>query len=649
MPEFTKLFEPGKMGKIELKNRIIFAPCGTHYSTHYGYISEQQLNYYAERAKGGTGLLIIEGASCRKRGKPGRILVNDDKFIPGMAKLAKICHDNGAKVVMQMSSHQGSMDEVDSASPSGLPHPFAGWSTSIPKKTRMITVADLEELAVEYGEAARRIMEAGFDGVVIHGANGYLPCELLSRRFNKRTDAYGGDLKGRAKFLLDLARLTREKTSPDFAVLMRLMGSDRVSKPGDEGWDKKDTVELCKLMEANGITAINITSGSQETPEWSCPPYFMPNGCNVDITSAVKKAGVKMPIWVTGKIMTPALAEQILRDGDADYICIARGLIADPFWPIKAKEGRVEDITPCICDDRCLEDVMVDWQPMSCTVNPMVGKEQEFHAKMPRLTQKKKVLIVGGGPGGMQAAIIAAQRGHKVTIWEKGKELGGQLIIAAVPPDKEDLGNLLNYLRLQVTKAGVKVVLNKKATPAAIKAFAPDSVIVAVGSTPWVPPIPGINGKNVLNCRQVLSGEKEIGKNVVEIGAGHVGCETCFFMAEKKGAKVVMTFPEQAIEAKFWMFKKYFLDKLAKDNTKVYPHVQYKQITPEGVEIITEDGVTMFLKCDTVVLSTGSTPDANFGKSLRGKFMDYAEIGDCVKPRKIREALEEGIWAAVNL
>jgi 2,4-dienoyl-CoA reductase-like NADH-dependent reductase (Old Yellow Enzyme family)/thioredoxin reductase len=648
MPEFTKLFAPGKIGNIEVKNRIVFAPCGTHYSSHYGAITEQQLNYYAERAKGGTGLIIIEGASCRKRGKPGRILVNDDKFIPGMAKLAKIIHDNGAKCVMQMSSHQGSMDEVDSASPSGLPHPFAGWSTSIPKKTRMITVADLEELAVEYGEAAQRIMLAGFDGVVIHGANGYLPCELLSKRFNKRTDAYGGDLRGRAKFLLDLVRLTRQKTAPDFNVLIRLMGSDRVNKPGDEGWGKDDTVALCKLMEEAGVNCINITSGSQETPEWSCPPYFMPDACNVDITSAVKASGVKTPIMISGKIMTPALSEQILLDGDADYICSARTLIADPFWPTKAKEGRVEDICPCICDDRCLEDVMIDFQPMSCTVNPMVGKEVEFHAKQPRVTKKKKVLIVGGGPGGMQAAIIAAQKGHNVTLWEKGEALGGQLILAAIPPDKQDLGNLLTYFRTQVAKTGVKVVLNKTATAAAVKKFAPDAVIVGVGSTPWVPPIVGIKGKNVVNCRDVLSGKVKVGKKVVEIGAGHVGCETCFFMAEN-GAEVVMTFPEPAIEAKFWMFKKYFLDKLAKDKVTIYPHVQYKKITPEGVYITTEDCKDIFIECDTVVLSTGSTPDNALAKQLKGKFSDFAEIGDCVKPRKIREAIEEGIWAAVQL
>jgi NADPH-dependent 2,4-dienoyl-CoA reductase/sulfur reductase-like enzyme len=402
-------------------------------------------------------------------------------------------------------------------------------------------------------------------------------------------------------------------------------------------------------MEANGITAINITSGSQETPEWSCPPYFMPDGCNVDVTSAIKKSGVKIPIWVSGKIMTPALAEQILQDGDADFICSARSLIADPHWPNKAKEGRVEDICPCICDDRCLEDVMVDFQPMSCTVNPMVGKEKEYHAKLPRVTKKKKVLIIGGGPGGMQAAVIAAQKGHHVTLWEKSNAIGGQLILAAIPPDKQDLGNLLTYLRTQVVKTGVKVVLNKGATAEDVKKFAPDAVIVAVGSTPWVPPIPGIKGKTVVNCREVLSGQKEVGKNVVAIGAGHVGCETCFFLAEKKGVNVIMTFPEPAIEAKFWMFKKYFLDKLAKDNVKIYPHVQYKRITADGVEIITEDGVEMFLPADNVVLSTGSTPDNALAKSLKGKYLDFAEIGDCVEPRKIREALEEGIWAAVSL
>ena len=650
MAEFTKLFEPGMMGKVELKNRIIMAPCGTHYSTHYGMVSPAQLTYYAERAKGGAGLIIIEGASTRKIGKPSRILVNDDKYIPNLKKLANVIHEAGAKAVMQMSSHQGSYDEVDPASPSGIPHPYAGWSPSIPKHARAITVPELEELVVEYGEASRRIMEAGFDGVMIHGANGYLACELLSRVFNKRADAYGGDLRGRAKYLLDMIRETRKKTSPDFPVILRLMGSDRLSKiGGTDGWSIEETVELCKIVEENGGTAVNITSGSAVTPEWSGPAYYMPSGCNTDITEAVKKSGVKIPVWITGKIMEPALAEEILRDSKADFIVMGRALIADPYWPAKVKDGRIEDIVPCICDSRCREHVMVDFVPMSCTVNPIVGKEREFQSKLPRVTKVKKVLVLGGGPGGMQAAIIASQKGHHVTLWEKSSALGGQLILAAIPPDKQDLGNFLTYLKVQLAKSGVQVALNKEATPEAVQKFAPDAVIVAVGSTPWSPPIPGIGGKNVLNCREVLSGEKKAGKKVVVIGAGPVGCETCYFLAEKKGADVTLAFIEPAIEAKFWMFKKYFQEKLAKDKVKVYPHVQFKEITPKGVAVVTEDGKDVFLDCDTVVLSTGSTPDTALSEALKGKYADFAEIGDCVSPRKIREAVKEAMWAAAAL
>ena len=235
MPKFTKLFEPGKIGKIELKNRIIFAPCGTHYNSHDGLVSDLQLAYYAERAKGGTGLVVTEGAGCRKRGKPGRILINEDKYIPSVRRLAEVIHQNGAKAVMQMSSHRGSLDEVDPATPSGIPNAFAGLTSEmvIPLHPRIIQAADLQELAEEYGQAARRIMEAGFDGVMIHGANGYLLCELLSRRLNKRTDEYGGDLKGRAKYLLDIVKEVRKNTPPDFAVILRLMGDDRTSKHGD--------------------------------------------------------------------------------------------------------------------------------------------------------------------------------------------------------------------------------------------------------------------------------------------------------------------------------------------------------------------------------------------------------------------------------
>ena len=273
-----------------------------------------------------------------------------------------------------------------------------------------------------------------------------------------------------------------------------------------------------------------------------------------------------------------------------------------------------------------------------------------MHAKLPRVTKKKKVLVLGGGPGGMQAAIIAAQKGHDVTLYEKSNELGGQLILATIPPDKQDLNNLLNYLKVQVAKSGVKVVLNKEATPEAVEKFAPDSVIVAVGSTPFIPDIPGINGENVLNCREVLSGEKKVGKKVVVMGGGYVGCETCFFLA-KKGVDVTLVFrsSEPALDVKYWMFRNYYQDKLKEYNVKVMPQVQYGKITRNGIKLTNKEGKEVFLEADNIVLATGATPDKALGESLKGKYLEFYEIGDCVEPRRIREAIEEGIWAAVDL
>jgi pyruvate/2-oxoglutarate dehydrogenase complex dihydrolipoamide dehydrogenase (E3) component len=250
----------------------------------------------------------------------------------------------------------------------------------------------------------------------------------------------------------------------------------------------------------------------------------------------------------------------------------------------------------------------------------------------------------------MQAAVIAAQKGHNVTLYEKDNELGGQLILATIPPDKQDLNSLLNYLKVQVAKSGVKVVLNKEATPEAVKKFAPDSIIIAVGSTPFVPDIPGVNGQNVMNCREVLSGQKKPGEKVVVIGGGYVGCETCFFMANK-GVDVTLVFrsSEPALDVKYWMIRSHYQDKLKEYGVKVMSLVKYGKITPKGLDLTDKEGKEVFLEADNIVLATGASPNQALGESLKGKYLEFYEIGDCVEPRRIREALEEGIWAAADL
>lgn len=651
MQNFRKLFEPGTIGKIEVRNRTVFAPCVTFYADHFGYPTDQLIEYYAARAKGGTGLIVVEATYPRTGGYGGRLFLYHDKFIPGLRKLVEAIHEGGAKAVLQLNTHRGAADEFDPATPSGIPHPFVGWMADISPHPRILTVADLERLAEEFGEGARRAMEAGFDGIMPHFASGYVCDEFISPRFNKRTDEYGGDLRGRAKFLLDLVRKAREKTASDYPIIPRLMGDDRLSRLGiSETFSTKDCVELCKIFEELGVAGIDITSGSEETHDWVAPPMYLPSGLNADISEAIKRAGVKVPIWVAGKIVDPDLAEKILLEEKADFISMGRGLIADPEWANKAKEGRVGDIRKCIFCGHCCDVILVRHYPLTCTVNPFVGKEGEFEQKIKPLTKKKRVLVIGGGPAGMKAAIMAAKKGHDVTLWEQKEKLGGQLILAALPPEKHGNASILRYLRYQLEKLPVKVELRKEATIEEVKKFSPGAVIVATGSSTRIPDIPGIRGKNVITCREVLAGKKKVGDRVVVMGGGYVGCDTCFFLAER-GKVVTLVFgsKEPVLDMQWWAYRKHYLDKLKEENVKVMPRVKYKEITPKGIKLINEGGKEVFLEADTIVLATGATPDKALGESLKGKFLEYYEVGDCVDPRRIHSAICEGAWAGLAI
>jgi 2,4-dienoyl-CoA reductase-like NADH-dependent reductase (Old Yellow Enzyme family)/thioredoxin reductase len=639
MGKFVKLFEPGKIGKLELKNRIIFAPLVTYMVSDEGWITDRQIDYYAERARGGASLIVVEASYPRSSGYRGRIMLRGDGVIPGLKKLVEAVHKEGARIVCQVNTHRGRGDDWDPASPSTVPNPITG---VIP---RQVTVDDLKKLEEEFGEGVKRVLQAGFDGVMIHGATGYLVAEFLSPLINKRTDEYGGDIKGRAKFALELVDVTRKIVGPDYPIIFRLTADEKIP----DGFGIKEAVALCKMLEEAGVDAVDVTSGSWGAHEWTNPTMYLPPGCNVDLSEAIKKA-VKVPVGVAGKINDPYLAEDILRESKADFVCIGRGLVADPYFPQKAKEGRADDICKCITCARCGEFFWTK-SPIGCAVNPAAGYEREFSSKLKPALKKKRVLVVGGGAAGMEAALIAAQKGHDVTLWEKGGELGGQLNIAHVPPGKDDINILFNYLKAQIKKFKVNVRLKKEADVKAITTFSPDAVILATGSTSLAPDIPGIKRKNIIDHREVLGGKKETGRKVIVMGGGYVGCETAHFLAEKgKDVTLIFRSPEPALDVIYPDNRFPLLKKLAEAKVKIEAGVkEYKEITAKGIKFINKEGNEVLLEVDNIVLATGAIPNKTLAESLKGKVPELCEAGDCIEPRRILEAIHEAARAALEI
>ncbi len=640
MAAFSKLFEPGSIGNLGLRNRIVFPPIITRFMTEKGEISDRLINYYAERARGGAAMVVIEASYPRASGYPGRIYLNDDKFIPGLRRLVEAVHREGAKIVCELNPHRGRADDHDPASPSDVPHPFKNVTP------RPLSIPEILKLEEDFGAGARRVKASGFDGILIHGATGYLVSEFLSPLVNKRTDVYGVDLKGRARFALELVAVTRRVVGPNYPVMFRLMADDKM----EGGFGLKDAIGLCLMLEEAGVDYLDITAGAAETPEWTAPPMYLPAGCNANLSQAIKDK-VKVPVGVSGKINSPYVAEEILSRGQADFVCMGRALIADPFLPRKTAEGRIDEIAKCIACQRCAESVGPERRALRCTINPAAGREREFESKLEARREKKKVLVVGGGPAGMEAAILAARMGDDVTLWEATEALGGQLNLALVPPEKGDLSGLLDYLTSSVRRSGVSVVLGKRGTPESVEQFCPDVVIAATGSTEAIPDIPGVRGRNVMTCRDVLSGARETGSSAIILGGSFIACETAHYLAEK-GAHVNMVFRRaapMANESADISLTKPLLDMLKRMKIGLIPGVRFKEILPSGISVLDQNGKPLLIEADSIVLATGAQSDNGLAQALRGKVKHLVEAGDCVQPRRFLEAIHEGAEAALAI
>ncbi len=642
-----KLFEPVRIGSMELKNRIVMPPMGTNFASEIGAVTERLVNYYVERAKGMVGLIIVEAAcveSVLGRAIVNQLRVDSDKFLPGLADLVDAVHLHGARIALQIhhAGRETTLEATEGRTPvSASDVPYIDMYSSpgaVVVQPRPLLVEEICELVEKFGEGARRAKAAGFDAVELHGAHGYLIGQFLSPYANRRTDMYGGSFEGRMRFPLEVIRCVREKVGLDYPLSFRISA--------DEFIEGGITLELAKKiavkLEEAGINVIHVSGSLAESEHMCEAPMAVQRGYMVHLAEGVKKV-VGVPVVTVGRINDPELAEKILQEGKADLVSMGRALIADPELPLKAMEGRVDDVRRCIaCDYGCIGRLLAGLR-ITCNVNPEVGKENEY--RVTRSEKVKNILVAGGGLAGMEAARVAALRGHNVTLYEKTGELGGQFILATKPPHKEELRNILDYLRVQMDKLNVKIELRKEVTPELVDEEKPDAVVIATGAVPLVPRVPGIENKRVATAWDVLAGKVNLKRETVIVGGGEVGCETAEYLFELgKSVTLVEMLGDLALDMEP-LNRHLLLQRLKEKKIKTLTGTVLKAVVNEGM-IVSDAYEERELKAESIVLALGAAPDNKLAETLKGKVKQLYVIGDCVKPRKSLEAIHEGSWAA---
>jgi 2,4-dienoyl-CoA reductase-like NADH-dependent reductase (Old Yellow Enzyme family)/thioredoxin reductase len=634
------LFTPGTIGTLSVRNRIHMPPMGTHYATWTGAVTDRLIAYHAERARGGVGLITVEYSYVHPTGRISyyALGVHDDALIPGLRRLTSAIHAEGAKVSIQIA-HAGRRGKsaITGTQPMA-PSPMPCIGGEVPRE---LSPAEIQNVIAWFVQAARRVREAGFDAVTLHLAAGYLLQSFLSPYANRRTDQYGGSLEGRMRLPLEILERVRREVGPEFPVICRLC----VDECMEGGLTLAEAQRMAQLLEGAGAAAIDTVAGIPETMYAVGPPMAMPRGWLVAHARAIK-AMVRIPVFAVGRINNPLLAEQILREGSADFISMGRPLLADPHLPNKAKEGRLDDICPCIaCNEGCFQRLYAQLD-VSCVVNPRVGREPLFPPEVAR--QSRSVLVVGGGPAGMMAALTAAARGHQVILCDREARLGGQLVMGDVPPHKEEIRTLRDYLVGQIAKAGVETRLQTTVSEDVIKAIGAEVVIVATGAQPVQPRILAVDSR-IVSAWDVLAGREPVGATVVVLGGGVVGCELAEYLATQgKAVWILEQLPELAANMEP-RGRVLLVQRLRELGVQVL--LQSRASAVRGTTVIYEQGGVMHRLegVESVVAAVGSTAHRPLGEALQVPGATVHFIGDCVKPRRILEAMREGFELAYAL
>lgn len=665
---FENLFSPILINKTEIRNRIAYPSLATLFS-YDGKPNEKHLNFYREKARGGTGLVTIGPVGFDEVGA-GLIALSlkSDDDIAGMAALSRAVKDEGAKAWVQLY-HAGAYSNpfiINGQTPMA---PSAVFSKFSKAKPREMTLEDIEQVQKDFAAGALRVKQAGYDGVEIIASAGYLITQFLSPVTNKREDEYGGSFENRTRFAKEVIACIRKSVGPDFPVTIRMAGNDFV--PGSN--TDLETLEFAKVYEAAGIDAINVTGGWHETRVPQMTPHVPRAGFSY-LAKNIKEV-VHIPVMGSNRIMYPEIAEKLIREGSADMVNLGRELITDPHWANKAREGRPEEIRPCIaCLQACMDSIMTG-QPLFCISNPEAGFEGE--RKVEKTLSPARVMVVGAGLGGLEAAVTAAKAGHQVELYEKTDRIGGQINIAAMPPGKQEQKELLRYYQVMLDKYGIKPVFSTKVTPEFVKSRKPDHLIIAEGAEPLIPPVDGIDSFDLRNAWDVLDHNPKLGKNVAVIGGGAVGLETALFIASQgtispETVHFLLAYDAQSPQRlKELMFNGThdvtvfeMLPKAGQDigksskwvllgETDKY-HIKIKTgarvLSVKGKALAYDiEGRTEQQTFDDIVVAAGSRSVRDLCLEMEKLKIPYTAVGDCITPGKINNAVHGGYLAAVQI